>query len=185
MEFNFVKTQLKKCPNIIGWYLILDPKDDDLLLYIHKIVTQTNILKAEKDPHIKGEINKSSFLVMIQHPISLSARWLMAMENNRFNGNIALVNRSGGWMPLDDQINILQRVTKNKFEFPTDKYEDQERLTISRFPDGKHWYISSNKDRMFDKFNNVDEALVEAKRHVPYNKISIKDFPAKVIRSGD
>ena len=185
MKFNFVKTQLKHCPDVVGWYLKLDPKDNEMFLFIHKVVTHTNFLKAKKDPHIQGEMDKGSFLAYITHPITLSAKWLMAMEENRFNQRTVLVNSMGGWMPMDNQVNVIDEVQEDKFEFPADKYDEREYLTIARFPDGTHWYICSNKARMFEKFNDFESAFSEAKRHVPEDRITVKDNPVQKLREGD
>ena len=47
----------------------------------------------------------------------------------------------------------------------TQKYED---ISIGRFPDGGHYYLSSNMGRIFvpEKYNTYDEALTMARNYV-------------------
>ena len=70
----------------------------------------------------------------LQVPVSIE-RYLLA-------GEIVLVNSSGGFMPADGTP-ILETVESDNLHW--DERFDDERITISRWPKGKHWYLSSTQ----------------------------------------
>ena len=177
--YNFVRTQLVKCPNVKGWYLKLEPEDNETLLKLHKMVTTANMLKAKKDPHLQAEIEKGSFLVALQHPIYLSARWLMGMESNVINKRTTLVNSCGGWMPLDDSVEIIESFVSETLEYPKESLSNDEIITISQWGDGKHYYLSSNKNRMMDKQNSLDSAKRIAYKYTNNVKVEEKRMQTK------
>ena len=70
---------------------------------------------------------------------------------------------------------ILEERTVDKFAFPED--DNQEVITIGKWPDGNHFYIKSNKQRTFpkEKYNTHEAAEREALKHT--SKEYIRNAP--------
>jgi len=113
-------------------------------------------------------------LCSLYNPIKLAAGWLLSVERFLVQGEAVLVNANGGMMPLAGAM-ILDTVESDDPHWD-DRYDD-ERITISRWPAGKHWYLSSNKGRVFcpAKYDSLDEARQEAMRYVPADRIKTKE----------
>jgi hypothetical protein len=73
------------------------------------------------------------------------------------------VNINGGMFPAREST-ILETVESDKIDWAI-RYED-ERITISRWPEARHYYLCSNRNRMFvpDKYNDYADALKAARR---------------------
>jgi len=116
---------------------------------VHKGVTGLYYFKFGMDPHVDptGPYN----------PIKLAAQWLLSVERYLLTGEAVLVNSNGGLMPRIGAI-VLGEVESDKLIWP-DHYED-EVLTISRWPERRHYYLCSNKGRIFvpDKHNTFEDA---------------------------
>ena len=57
-----------------------------------------------------------------------------------------LVNMNGGMMPMAGAT-ILDTVESEELIWPD--RQDGERITLSRWPKGKHWYLASSTGRVF------------------------------------
>ncbi len=131
-----------KCPNLQGWYLILTPGDLDTLMELHTGVTYLYYCKFGMDPHLKpGSLDD-----VLKNPIRLATIWLRTVEKFLMAGITLAVNLSGGMMPLDS-VKVLATIEQEKMIWPN--HYDDEVIKISRWPDGKHYYLSSNKNRVF------------------------------------
>jgi len=141
--YKFVRCQPHaKCPDLHGWYLVLKPDDLDTLMKIHKGVVGLLYHKYKLDPHIP----KSEFLLTIYNPIRLAAGWLACVEKHLTAGITLAVNSKGGWFPLS-RMEVLVEEKSERLIWP-DRYRN-EVITISRWPEGRHYYLSSNRDRVF------------------------------------
>lgn len=163
MTYRFHRCQPHaKCPDLTGWYLELHPNDNDTLMQIHRGVTYLYYNKFGLDPHIDptGPYN----------PIKLAAQWLLGIQSYVAAGEAVLVNSNGGYMPLAGAI-ILETVESDELDWNI-RYPD-EIITIGRWPGGKHFYLWSNKDRIFvpGKYTTYPAARVAALRHVPAERI--------------
>jgi len=140
--YRFARCQThSKCPDLQGWYLILKPEDVNTLMELHKGIANFYYRKFGMDPHLM-----ESEMAMAYNPIILTAKWLRSIENFLLEGVTLAINQTGGMMPLDS-VKVLATVESEKMIWPT-RYED-EVITISRWSEGRHFYLSSNKDRVF------------------------------------
>ena len=100
----------------------------------------------------------------------LAAQWLQGVERFLLAGETILVNVNGGTMPLDGTT-IL--VTAESDDIDWNVQYDDEIITISRWPEGKHYYLCSSKYRIFvpDKHSTFEAARKAALRHVSANRI--------------
>jgi hypothetical protein len=116
---------------------------------LHIAVASAYYSRLKLDPHIDptGPLN----------PRHLVEKWVDGFNTILKAENVALVNSCGGILPPTN-IRILSRLEIEKLRWP-DSYDD-EIITISRWPKGLHYYIASNKNRLFSpsKFNTYDEA---------------------------
>ena len=89
-------------------------------------------------------------------------------------GETLLLNMSGGMMPMAGAT-ILDTVESEELIWP-DRHDD-ERITLSRWPQGRHWYLSSTTNRVFIplKYVSYEEALKVARRYVPAARIRTKE----------
>lgn len=145
MSYQFARCQPhKKCPDLLGWYLILKPSDLDALMKLHKGVAYLYFAKFGMDPHIKPDSEEG----VRKNPIRLAALWLQTIENFLLHGETVFVNHSGGMMPYDKTL-VRTTVTKKKMIWPSDEFNPEEVITISRWPQAHHYYLSSSTDRVF------------------------------------
>ena len=157
-------------PNITGWYLELRPGDVETLEKIHRGVTAQYFFKYDRNPHIQADECYRAFY----NPVTLAAKWLQCVERFLSAGEALLVNANGGFIPQDG-VRILDYIESDSLRWPDPR--DDEIITISRWPAGQHWYLSSNKHRVFcpSKYDSLDEALCEAHRYVPAVRVKTKE----------
>lgn len=144
-----------------GWYLELRPDDPETVLKVHKGVTRFYYAKfGPRTVEVPG-----------CNPLDLVARWLSTVEQHLMAGVTLVVNSSGGWLPKDKVVVVAERESE-RLVWPTDF--DDETITISRWPDGTHWYLCSNKDRIFvpDKYCTYEAAYKAARAFVPKDRIN-------------
>jgi hypothetical protein len=167
MTYTFHKVQChEKIPTLTGWYLQLIPYDIATLLEVHLGVTAMYFHRFQHDPHMQ----KDETTRRIWNPITQAQRWLGSMHDRMKDNKTVLINMNGGWMFMEDAI-ILDTVTSENIRWG-DRY-DTEIITISRWPKGRHFYLSSNKFRVFlpDKHNTYIGAFEDALQYVPSERI--------------
>jgi len=118
------------------------------------------------DPHIQGDELRS----YLYNPIRLAALWVQGVHKFLLNGETVLVNCNGGIMPLADTT-ILETVESDDLDWDV-RYDD-EVVTISRWPESKHYYLCSSKFRIFipDKYTTYPAARAAALRYVPAARV--------------
>lgn len=171
MSYRFIRCQTHpKCPDVTGYYLVLEPGDVDTLMKLHKSVATLYFFKFGMDPHIKPDSEEG----VLKNPIRLAAGWLQTMEKLLFEGPVA-VNSNGGCVPLSS-VKVRNEVTSEKLSWPD--YHDDEIITISRWTGGKHYYLSSNKNRVFvpSKYSSYEAARQTAEHYT--NNIRTKENSA-------
>lgn len=146
-----------ECPDLKGWYVVVEPDDFSLVAKLHKGITHVYYHKFGLDPHLQ-----KSEIAGIYNPVRLGANWFNVVFNFLMNNHTLIVNSVGGWLPLDS-VTVFRTVESSKLVWP-DTYDD-EVITISRWPEGVHWYLASNKDRIFTppRFVQYKDALAHAK----------------------
>ena len=169
--YRFVRCQCHpKTPDLQGWYLILEPNDSDALMELHKGVVNFYYTKFGMDPRI----GPRSVEAYIKSPARLAATWLQSIENFLAAGIILAVNSHGGMMLLDS-VKVLATIESEKMIWPG--YYDNEIITISHWPEGEHFYLSSNKDRVFvpPKYTEYIDAREIAEKYT--NNIRFRRAP--------
>ena len=172
------------CPELFGWYVLLQPGDAELLDQLHAGVTAAAFLGEALDPHIRARPD-SPQAVAFGHPIWIGARWFGAVTAQLLAGRTVLVNSCGGWMPWPSQSTLRAMVSSPTLDWP-ETPDPFERITISRWADAVHWYLSSNKGRVFvpEKHATLEAAKAQALKHVGDGSIHVKmDFAHR--REGD
>lgn len=152
---KFVRCQThSKCPSVQGWYLVLKPGDMDTLMKLHKGLCWVYYGKYGLDPHYSDDA--------LYNPTRLAALWLGAVEKYLFNKVTLAINYSGGMFPLDSA-KVLEEREFQRLTFP--KACEPERITISKWPEGRHYYLVSNLNRIFTpyRYNTYQAAERAAK----------------------
>jgi len=171
MPYRFHRCQPHaKCPDLQGWYLELRPDDAETMMRVHKGVAYLYFNKFGLDPHIQKDETKKA----LYNPIKLATGWLQSVERYLLAGETLLVNCNGGIMPMDGTL-ILDTVQSDDLHW--DDRFDSEIITIHKWPKGKHWYLTSNKNRIFvlEKHGSLTAARKAALRYVPADRIKTKE----------
>lgn len=148
-----------KYPNLQGWYLILEPADVETLMKLSRGVAGFYYHKFGFDSH-----TPQSEIAFWYNPIRLTGTWLKFIEKYLAAGIILAVNSAGGMLPLDS-VKVIAETESSWLIWP-DEYKS-EMITISRWPKGKHYYLSSNKDRIFipAKYSTYASAVQTARMY--------------------
>ena len=96
-----------------------------------------------------------------------------SLESALLEGDL-LVNPAGGFVAKRDLI-VLAEIKRRDLIWP-EVFAD-EIITISRWPKGTHYYLSSNRGRVFvpEKFVTYRAARLAALRYVPADRIRSRD----------
>lgn len=155
--YRFVRGQPNpRYPDLQGWYLVLAPDNLDALMKLHRGVAGLYYAKFGPD----NPAVKSAYM----GPIGLAALWLQSVEKLLGAGTTIAVNSCGGILPLKD-LTVLSELESEKMDWP-DIYPD-EIVTISRWPEGRHYHLGSNRDRVFvpSKYVKYEDAKAAASRY--------------------
>lgn len=163
--YRFARCQPhSKCPDTLDWYLILQPDDLEALMKLHKSVAYLYFSKFGMDPHLKPNSEEG----MLKNPIRLAALWLQTTEKFLIRGETILINWAGGMMPYDEsKVRII--VEREKMIWPSDEFDPEETITISLWPRAHHYYLSSDKNRVFvpPKYARYEDAKQVAELYTP------------------
>jgi len=156
--YKFIRCQThSKCPSVQGWYLVLEPGDIDTLMKFHKGVCWLYYGKFGLDPHYSE--SESAWLYS---PARLAALWLDTVEKHLVNGVTLAINSFSGMLPLS-KVEVLEECESQRLVFP--KTCEPEQITISRWPRSRHYYLTSNLNRIFTpyRYNTYQAAERAAK----------------------
>ncbi len=155
-------------PDLQGWYLIVKPGDMGTLMELHEGVARRFFCMFALDPHLPQEKCPGFY-----SPVVLAAGWLVTIEKYLLEGVIVAVNSRGGMLPLAE-VKVLSTIESEEMRWPN--IIEDERITISRWPEGRHFYLSSNRSRIFvpSKYNEYAAAFRAAKKYT--NNIVSKDL---------
>ena len=144
MMYRFIRCiPNSRCPDTQGWYLVLVPDDLDTLMKLHRGISSFYFHKFGLDPHLKPD----SELGVLKNPIRLAAMWLTTAEKFLSNGITLIVNSCGGMLPLNS-VEVITEVESEKMYWPRES-GGHEKITIARWPQASHYYLSSNMGRIF------------------------------------
>lgn len=157
-----------RCPDTRGWYLVLKPDDLETLMKLHKGVASFYFCKFGMDPHLKPD----SVEGVLKNPVRLAALWLGTVEKFLSVRTTLIVNSRGGMLPLNS-VEIITEVKSEKMHWPCER-GGSEKITISRWPQTNHYYLSSNMGRIFvpPKYAHYEDARTVAEMYS--NKIEDK-----------
>lgn len=207
MKYIFHYVSINKCPNVKDWKLVIFPEnnisfgiikpdsildeslDKSLQAYSYHYFSNSHINLDDqlKRYESSNEYPTGLFYSVISHPMLLDSMKRQNIEKHLQNGEIIYINRSGGYC-IAKGFTILEIIESDKLIFPKE-IKSKEKITISKYPAGDHWYLSSNMiGRIFEEngFNKQDDAIEKALQYVSKKEITIKHenmFAYK--RSGD
>ena len=162
--YRFLRCQVHPTfDDVQGWFLEVQGDDPELLASLHKSITAKYRSMFGEDSHGKPGPGNATLL---------AANWLRSLEAELQEGEV-LVNPAGGFVAKRDLI-ILAEIESDDLTWP-EQFPD-EIITISRWPKGKHYYLCSNKNRVFvpEKFSTYQAAEEAARKYVSPDRIKAR-----------
>ena len=163
MPYRFARCQVHPAfDDVQGWFLEVQGDDPQLLAALHKSITAKYCSMLGEDSHGCGA-----------DATRLAAAWLQSLESALQEGEV-LVNPAGGIVAKRDLI-VLAEIKRRDLTWP--EVLADEIITISKWPKGKHYYLCSNRGRVFvpEKFTTYRAARLAALRYVPADRIRSRD----------
>ena len=161
MTYHFARCQVHPDYDVQGWFLEVQRKDSQLRAALHKSIAAKYCSMLGEDSHGSG--NAARF----------AAAWLQSLESALQEGDV-LVNPAGGFAAKRDLI-VLAEIKRRDLTWP-ENFAD-EIITIAKWPKGKHYYLCSNRGRVFvpEKFATYRAARLSALRYVPADRIESRE----------
>ena len=161
-QYRFARCQVHPdFDDVQGWFLEVRGDDPQLVAALHKSVAAKYCSTLGTDSHGHGGMRSNAAV--------LAALWLQSLEQELQQGDV-LVNPAGGFVAKRDLI-VLAEIKRRDLTWPEDIPDEV--ITISRWPKGKHYYLCSNRGRVFvpEKFNTYRAAERAALRYVSADRI--------------
>lgn len=160
----------KKCPDLQGWFLVLKPGDLDTLMKMHEAVAHFYFVKFGS-----GGSNARVGAALGISPIHMASKWLEAVGKAQMRGETLVINKVGGWSKFNED-QVCSEMQSKRLAWP-DYYED-EVVTISKYelPEARHYYLTSNKERVFSPPKHNTYEAAEAAAHVYTSNVQTKGF---------
>lgn len=205
--YTFVLASLDKCPNLKQWMLVITPEDnmigstgipknDSVLQTANDKAIDSYARRYFSDPHMNIEKalartdsdgkDTNVFFSVVCHPLVLDGQKREAMAKFLSQGRTIFINRNGGYSFAEGYTVLEQRVLDTMMFPPAD--EVVERITVSRYPGCKHYYLSSNMiGRIFaeNQFWKKQTAVDAAKQYVDEDHITVKEDSFAYMQNGD
>ncbi len=171
----YKKLQLKRCPSVVGWYLEI--KTPEELDEHHGTYFSQYWRSFWENPHTEAAVKKGEELACFRHPMNLLPKRFGVMWRNLHQYGAIYINKAGGWMILPggthDELDAIEADS-----FPIEKAPDAKfaYIKIHKWPIGQHYYLIGTPVNLAfkqEKFDTLQEAMDEAKRHVPESRISM------------
>jgi hypothetical protein len=132
------------------------------------------------DPHLQQ--NPEYLIASTFNVPNLTKSWHDTLMRLLDRGKV-LFNCCGGMMALDGAVTILKTIKRKEFVWPED--DKPETITISRWPDGIHYYLTSSLNREFpNKYKSLSYATKIARRYVDADNVIIKNPGFRYKRDG-
>lgn len=171
MSYRFIRCETAR--NVEGWWLVLEASDLDTEMKVHRGVVAQAYHRFCRDPHMSEVVGnqrvaKNEIADML-NPARIGAGFLTTRWKL---GGVVLVNSVGGMCPFDHRIVVHAELILDSLDWP--QILEGEEIAVTQFPDGKHWYLKSNKGRIFDpiKFDTFRQAEKHAEKFVTREQIS-------------
>lgn len=172
MPYTFVRCRADDRFPAEGWYLKITWADQDAIDRMHKAVASSLFMKYVVDPHLFDDNHKpKNTIADLVDPLKLGGGWLSTLYRICDEFGHALVNPAGGIRPPSKQENVVKVL--DKLSWPV--ILDDEWITLMQWPNAQHYYLKSNKNRLFspEKYETFDEAWKVAMELVPENRIRV------------
>lgn len=149
------------CPDTQGWYLVLTPHDLATFMELHLGIANFYFFKFGTG----GPPPKEPDLGVPRNPIRLAELWLETVERFRIAGITLVINSHGGMLPLDS-VEVVTEVESEKMYWPRET-GGREKITISRWSQASHYYLSSDMGRIFvpPKYARYEDARMVAEMY--------------------
>ncbi len=169
MSYTFVYRKVNKFDAPV-W--LLKVQDPETIEQVHRGVTVKLYQTVGGDPHNFRNGKPVGPHSAIMNPINLGAKWLQTAEKFIMTKGYILVNKVGGIVP-PGRFTILDTVESEKLSWPDT--DDTEVITLSKWPQGQHWYLKSSNGRIFSpvKMGSLKEAKEVAGRFVSKDRITV------------
>ena len=141
-----------------------------------------------RDPHTEAALEKGDVVATARHPMNVLPKRSGAMALRLIQHRTLFINKVGGWCtPVEGQ-KILE--TRESKVWPASEEREFSRVKVLRWPLGNHYYLVGSPAPMqfsAPKFDTLEEAMMEARKHVPENRIEVVDKIEKFVYpvSGD
>lgn len=151
-----------RCPDTQGWYLVLEPHDLATFMELHLGIANFYFCEFGSGGHPPKDDQPD--LGVPRNPIRLAELWLTTVEKYRTAGTTLVINSRGGMLPLDS-VEVVTEVESEKMCWPREG--GREKITIARWPQMSHYYLSSNMGRIFvpPKYARYEDARLVAEMY--------------------
>ena len=159
--YRFLRCQVHPAfSDVQGWFLEVRGDDPELLSALHRGMAAKYRSMLGEDAHGKPGPSKATLL---------ADDWCRSLEAELQQGEV-LVNPAGGFVAKRD-LTVLAEIESDDLTWP--EHRADEVVTISKWPKGKHYYLGSNKDRIFvpEKFTTFRAARKAALKYVSADRI--------------
>ena len=164
-SYRFARCQVHPAfADVQGWFLEVQGDNPQLMAALHSSIAAKYRSMFGDDSHGKPAPADAT---------RLAAAWLQSVESALQEGEV-LVNPAGGFVAKRDLI-VLAEIKSRDLTWP--EVFDDEIITISKWPKGKHYYLCSNRGRVFvpAKFATYRAARLAALRYVPADRIESRE----------
>ena len=162
-SYRFARCQVHPAfDDVQGWFLEVQGDNPQLVAALYKSIAAKYHSMLGQDSHGCGP-----------DATRLATAWLQSLESALQEGDV-LVNPAGGIVAKRDLI-VLAEIKRRDLTWP-EQFAD-EIITISKWPKGRHYYLCSNRSRVFvpEKFATYRAARLAALRYVPADRIKSRN----------
>lgn len=168
------------------WYRVAKKGDWAECLIASDASASSYIRKFLSDPHTEAALKKGDIHAELRHPVNIIPAKTKAVLKFIDKGDV-LFNRSGGWMTPINDMKIVETRECDSFPPVTQPVSDSQRAKIIKWYLGRHYYVNFWPLPMTtskDKFDTLEEAMAEALKVVPKERISVEESHTNM-REGD
>jgi hypothetical protein len=162
---------------------LLEVVNEKDLMAVHRWISTKLFLKLGMNPHIFNQDGTphDEVAAYYYHPIKLGAAWLTTAQKFMWQDGGFYVNPAGGILPLKSLGSPIL-ATQESSSWPTSPIAG-EIVYVTRWPQGEHYYLRSNRNRVFPfvKLDSMDEVREAVELNAPGAKI-VEDTAPKIPR---
>lgn len=176
-KYTFVRVSPDhRIPQLQGWYLKVHKYDFELHDKLIKAMTNARAWKYfQNKDNFESDGHTRTLVAEITHPMKMCPRWVNTLHTLFKENTYALVNHNFGLCNYPEhEADVHAEFESTEYAFPV--LYDDELMTVSRWPEGEHWYVTSNKERIMvpEKHDTLEAAVKAAAVYVTEDKITVK-----------